>query len=293
MPISYPPCAHGFSAAIVLAALAGATTAQLGAGSENYALLTPEIGFDAGRLESGSYSAEVAGAGHQVGAISSAGHQAVLVSTAAPTELAAAGAPILFGAQAKLLDPAGGEMIELMGLRFGSDPMEFEIDGTSAFSISASATVASILSPAGADPFGNARGEVLVTVKDADGTSRGPRALTYGPALTTERPSGAGQQSVLRLDVAPGRPAIAMLGLATPGVALPISGIVGALEPLTYLDVLLSVPSVPDGVLRFSLPESLSAVAPGATVQVQAIQIDSYLPLIGSFTDAIDVTIAP
>ena len=200
------------------------------------------------------------------------------------------GAPILFGVREGTGVKNGGQAVTLFGrdlnaLGSGASAATFGGQPLSSLSVTSGLTATGFTSP-GVNVFGNPLGSVDVRFTNQFGSTSRQGAFAYTPALVLDSLPVVGHGYGLSLHAPPGSTISMAYGIATPGVALPLFNLDGALEILQQITIFVPFSPTPtSGHFQFAaaIPPAPNLV--GLKLPLQAVAITDLGILSGSFTN--------
>lgn len=269
--------------------------AQSGAsGSEQHVAPARELLGGSGASQSETYRAETAVASTSGGVESTSSNFRFRGSTAwVESSFAPAGATV-FGVVGGGGTKDGGEIETVFGAGFQSGaPPTVTVGGLAATGVSVlSDTELTLVTPGGIDALGNPLGAVDVTVDDGSGPSTAAGAYRFEPAIEVPSPLKLGQPYKLAFHGTPGSLIGLYNGAPLPGFALPVNGIDGAFDLVAvfFSPVPTTVLGAGPQVWTFPLPND--PILAGKAFQWQGFEIDSFVPLGGSFTNRLTTPIS-
>ncbi|QDU65863.1 IPT/TIG domain-containing protein [Engelhardtia mirabilis] len=201
--------------------------------------------------------------------------------------------PAVFGVLQGSGSKAGGDTVTVVGSGFlGGGPISVEVGGAAASGVTVvSDTELSLVTPPGVNVYGNPLGASDVTVGDGLTTATATDAYVYTPALTAPAELRIGAPYEIAMYATPGALIDLYIGVAIPGVVLPIGGLDGAFEMLGFfLSPTSSTFAGPEPqVWGFPLPKDPNLV--GLAFQWQGFELTNFAPLTGSFTNRLSTPI--
>lgn len=263
------------------------------AGSEGYVLTTLSLTMAAGTSASAGY--ELVGI---VGAALAVQPAASPSYGLAGTASAAAGlsgiSPLVFGTRAGRGPAAGGGADRLLGFGFGGfgSPVSVLFEGNPAPASVVSSTTIDLSVPPGVNQHGNPLGPVALSVTAASGATGGREgAFEYTPSLSAPATARIGTALCFRLETAPGATWFMNYGGTVPGVSIPVSPYVGALEIVDPFAVWPGQGSTADGHGTYVLELPSDPFLVGQEIAFQAAVLESTAPLFASYSNVVRVRV--
>lgn len=205
--------------------------------------------------------------------------------------------PVVFGVGGGTGTAEGSETESVFGFRFDEPQSSFTVarfgGADAASAVVVSNTVVSTVTPPGPGDFGNPLGLTAVEVENELGSSTAEKSYIFGPALYATDPARLGGTTRVRYVAVEDTFLALGLGGSLPGVAVPIGGIDGALELLSPLILITGLVFSPSGFETFVLPVPDNPQFAGVDVEFQAVSLTALVPLKGSFTNRLAITLVP
>lgn len=262
------------------------------AASETLVARAGRVGASGARSTSASYEtlSQLAGAPIEGSSIS-----AGFVATGAIVSIGddlAGGAPVVVGAEPRLVDASGGDTVRLFGVHLeelGGGLPSVQVAGSTATVSSEQSTHLDVVVPTGYGSTGNPLGPVDVEVETLAGAGVGREVLLYTPGLDWLAPLAVGELTGVGYRGQPGELVFLLWGNWTPGAFAPVPPFTGSLELIPFKFLVNGAFTGPTGGLDVTFPIPDSPELAGYTLHMQALSLTSESN--GSFTNRIHAVI--
>jgi len=208
------------------------------------------------------------------------------------------GRPMVAGVSAGLGTKDGGTLVDVFGFGFtdpGAGLTTVEFDGIPAPVVFVVGnTRIGARTPVGVNQHGNPLGSVDVDVTNDLGSSSADDGFLFLPALTAGDPARVGGFADVYVHSDPGSFVLVVYGVTSPGTALPVEGLDGALEFVTGYWPLSTFMFSATGTVGISIPVPDDASLIGFAAQMQGVVVDAVVPAVtGAFTNVLPVVLQP
>ena len=206
------------------------------------------------------------------------------------------GPPVVFQTVAPSGDKDGGDVVSVLGFNFtaggaGSPTVEFGGSAASGVSV-VSNTRLTATTPSGLDVNQNPLGPVAVGVANGLGNGSASDAFRYLPAVTVNKPVCVGGPYDATVHTTqPGSLAVLVYGIPFPPLTINVPPFEGNFVLVNNFKIMGQIKAAPAGFAEYVFPIPDNPALAGVVLDSQALSIDTFAPVGGSFSNVATITI--